>query len=218
MQIKVPVFSLLLFMAACQSAPKADKAEISDAQTVKPDEGHSFTLDTTASTLYWLGTKPTGEHKGSFRFKEGQLFIEDSTVTSGQFMIDINSLRNSDQTDPEMRKKLEDELRGENFFDAGKYPDAKFEITEVSKYHPSEKEEVLLKDCTHMIKGNLTMKNTTKNITFPVKISIKEGKVHAEANFNIDRTQWGMTYRADRSLQDKLINSIVNIQFDIVTK
>lgn len=221
MQYKVPVFLFILFALACQQVPKADKAEVTDPQSVKqPEEGHAHQLDTSASTLYWIGTKPTGEHKGSFRFIEGQLYEKDSALTGGQFVIDINSLRNLDlQPQPDMKMKLEDELRGENFFDAARYPTARFEITEISSYHPSEKDKgVLLKDATHMIKGNLTMKNATKNIAFPAKIVLQNGKVRAEANFNIDRTQWGMTYRADKSLQDKLINSVVNIRFEIMTK
>lgn len=77
---------------------------------------------------------------------------------------------------------------------------------------------MILKDATHTISGNLTLKNVSKNISFPAKIVLKNGKVMATADFNIDRTQWGMTYRADKSVQDKLINSIVNIRFEIVTK
>ena len=220
MHINARLLILSLIIAACQQVPKADKAEVAEAQSVKPEDGHGHHLDTTASILYWVGTKPTGEHKGSFRFSEGQLFIKDSTLTGGQFTININSLTNLDlAATPDNKQKLEDELRGENFFDAANFPVAKFEITEVSTYHPSiDDKEVLLKDATHMIKGNLTMKNVTKNITFPAKIVMQKGEVKAEANFNIDRTQWGMTYRADKSLQDKLINSIVNIHFEIVTK
>lgn len=207
-------------LTACQQAPKADKAQVTDAQTVQePEHGHAHQLDTSASILYWIGTKPTGEHKGAFHFQEGKLFVKDSTLTGGQFTIDINSLQNIDlASKPDMQQKLVEELRGSNFFDADSFPTARFEITEISGFHPAENEEVLLKDATHMIKGNLTIKNITKNITFPAKIVIAEGKVKAEANFNLDRTQWGMTYRADKSLQDKLINSIVNIHFDIVTK
>jgi polyisoprenoid-binding protein YceI len=221
MQYKVPVFSFLLATMACQQAPKADKAEVTDAQAVKqPEEGHAREVDTSASTLYWIGTKPTGEHKGSFRFTEGQLYEKDGALTGGQFVININSLRNIDlQGQPDMKTKLEEELRGENFFDAARFPTARFEITEVSSYHPAETDKgVLLKDATHLIKGNLTMKSVTKNIAFPAKIVVQGEKVKAEANFNIDRTQWGMTYRADKSLQDKLINSIVNIHFEIITK
>lgn len=207
---------------ACQQAPKADKAEVTDAQAVKQpaENGHTHQLDPGTSILYWIGTKPTGGHKGSFRFTEGELHLKDSVLTSGQFVIDINSLTNLDLANqPDMKKKLEDELRGENFFDVSRYPTAKFEITEVKEYHPATTDKgVLLKDATHMIKGNLTIKNASKNISFPAKIVLTEGKVKAEANFNIDRTRWGMTYRADKSLQDKLINSVVNIRFEIVTK
>ncbi len=212
---------LLLAAAACQQAPKADKANVSEPQAVAtPSDGHTLRLDTAACTLIWIGTKPTGEHKGSFQFQDGELFVKDSSVTGGSFTINIASLRNLDlNAQPDMKKQLEDELKGVNFFDAGQYPTAKFEVTEVTPYHPAETDEsVLLKDATHMVRGNLTMKNATKNITFPAKIVFEKGKVRAAANFNIDRTQWGMTYRADKSLQDKLINSVVNIQFELITR
>lgn len=214
------ILFFIVMGVACQQAPKADKAAVTEAQAVKsPENGHPRHLDTSASILYWIGTKPTGEHKGTFHFKDGQLFVKDSTLTGGEFTIDITSLTNLDLANqPDMKKKLEEELRGENFFDAANFPVARFQITEVSRYQPSGKEEVMLKDATHMIKGNLTLKNTTKNITFPARITISNEKINAEADFNIDRTQWGMTYRADKSLQDKLINSIVNIHFEILAK
>lgn len=221
MRTHVSLFFLVAF-AACQQAPKADKAEVTDVQAVKqPDEhGKGHRLDSAASILYWIGTKPTGEHKGTFRFSSGELHVKDSMLTSGQFEINITSLRNLDlSAQPDMQKKLEAELLGPNFFDAAQFPTARFEITDVEEFHPGAADKgVLLKDATHMIKGNLTIKNVSKNISFPAKIALKNGKVLAAADFNIDRTQWGMTYRADKSVQDKLINSIVNIRFEIVTK
>ena len=222
MRMTSRIWLLLPFAAAaCQQAPKADKAAVSEPQAVTtPSNGHALRLDTAACTLIWIGTKPTGEHKGSFQFQGGEIFVNDSTVTGGNFTINIASLRNLDlHAQPDMKRQLEDELKGANFFDAGQYPTAKFEVTEVTPYHPAATDNsVLLKDATHMIRGNLTMKNATKNITFPAKIVMENGKVRAAANFNIDRTQWGMTYRADKSLQDKLINSVVNIQFELITR
>ncbi|WP_123845570.1 YceI family protein [Chitinophaga lutea] len=216
------LFFMAILAAACQQAPKADKAEVTDVQAVKqPDEnGHHHRLDTAASHLFWIGTKPTGEHKGSFRFSSGELHMKDSVLTSGQFVIDIRSLSNIDlATQPDMKKKLETELLGPNFFDAAQFPAARFEITEVQEFNPATAgKDVLLKDANYTIKGNLTIKDVSKNISFPAKIVRKDGKVMATADFNIDRTQWGMTYRADKSVQDKLINSIVNIRFEIVTK
>ncbi|MGX5820108.1 YceI family protein [Chitinophaga lutea] len=222
MRIYAALPIVFVLAVSCQQAPKADKAEVTDAQAVaKPAaSAHTLTLDTAASYVQWIGTKPTGEHHGSFRFSGGELYVKDSALTGGHCTIDINSLRNLDlETQPDMRKKLEDELRGANFFDAARYPTASFEITDVAPYKPAPTdEEVLLKDATHMIKGNLTMKETVKNITFPAKIVLDSGRVKATANFNIDRTLWGMTYRADKSLQDKLIRPAVNIQLEITTR
>ena len=109
------------------------------------------------------------------------------------------------------------ELKSALFFDAEQYPTATFAITGINAYRP-DGNEVLLKDATHTIQGNLTIKEVTKNVTFPAKIVLLKNQLTANANFNIDRTLWGMTYRADKSVQDKLINSMVNIQFNITAQ
>jgi polyisoprenoid-binding protein YceI len=96
-----------------------------------------------------------------------------------------------------------------------KFPSATFEITAVKPYTPAVGEEVELKDATHVVSGNLTLKAVTKNISFPARIRVDDHHLTAMANFNIDRTMWGINYRADKSLQDKLINSQVNIGFHI---
>jgi polyisoprenoid-binding protein YceI len=217
-----PLVTIALFsFAACQQAPKADKAKVTEPQAVQTaPEGHEYQLDKDASLLTWIGTKPTGEHKGVFKFTKGALHANDSSLTGGSLEIDMKTLQNLDLVkDADMKKKLEDELNGPNFFDVEKYPTARFEITEVSSFHPGTQDaEVLLKDATHLVKGNLTLKDSTKNISFPAKIVVSPQEINAEANFNIDRTQWGITYRADKSLQDRLINSLVNVRLNIKAK
>lgn len=212
--------AIAFLTTACQQAPKADKAEVTAPQAVQTTTGgHEYTLDKDASLLTWIGTKPTGEHKGVFKFSSGSLHANDSTLTAGTLVIDMKSLQNLDLVkSADMKTKLENELNGPNFFDVEKYPTAKFEVTEVSGFHPGKQDEVLLKDATHLVRGNLTLKDSTKNISFPAKIVISGQEINAEANFNIDRTQWGITYRADKSLQDKLINSLVNIRLNIKAK
>jgi polyisoprenoid-binding protein YceI len=201
--------------AACQQAPKADKAKISDAQSVQEGEGTPYHLDTTKSYVQWIGTKPTGQHTGRFKISSGTLYVKDSAVTGGQFIINVASLEDLDlRADTAMRYKLETELKGPMFFNVKEFPEAAFAVTSVQPFMP-DGHEVQLKDATHTIQGNLTIKQITKNITFPAKIVLLKNKITATANFNMDRTLWGMTYRADKSLQDKLINSMVNIQFII---
>src|SRR5688500_5623480 len=114
MQIYARILLLMTVAVACQQAPKADKAAVTDAQHVAvPEGGRTHQLDTSASMLFWIGTKPTGEHKGSFRFSGGELFTKDSSLIGGHFSINITSIANLDlSSQPDMKKKLEDELRG----------------------------------------------------------------------------------------------------------
>ena len=79
----------------------------------------------------------------------------------------------------------------------------------------SQTQTSLLPGATHIVSGNLQLKDRTKNISFPVQITTGNNAVAAKANFNIDRTQWGMSYGDDQSLKDNFIRPEVNIQLDI---
>jgi hypothetical protein len=210
------IFIFTCGIMACEQAPKADKAKITEAQTVKTGTGNAYLPDTASSLVEWIGTKPTGKHHGSLKLAGGALYVKDSIITGGQFVINMNSLQDTDlAADTTMKRKLENELKGEMFFDVKKYPAATFEITSVAAFKPAVGDELTLKNATHIIKGNLTIKSVTKNISFPASVTFSGNSINAIANFNIDRTQWGISYRADKSLQDKLINSQVNITFRI---
>ena len=210
------IFIFTCCIIACEQAPKADKAKITDAQTVQAGTGNAYLPDTANSVVEWIGTKPTGKHHGTLKLAGGALYVKDSAITGGQFIINMQSLQDVDLAgDTTMKRKLENELKGEMFFDVKKFPTATFEITEVTSFHPAVGDELTLKEATHIIKGNLTLKSVTKNISFPARVVFGNKSISAMANFNIDRTEWGITYRADKSLQDKLINSQVNITFDI---
>ena len=183
---------------------------------MQPGTGNAYLPDTAASRVEWVGTKPTGKHHGILKLASGALYAQDSVITGGQFIINMNSLQDVDLApDTAMQHKLENELKGQMFFDVKKYPRATFEITRVTPFQPAAGDLPTLKNATHTINGNLTLKDATKNISFPAIISFSKHQIRAVANFNIDRTQWGISYRADKSLQDKLINSQVNISFDI---
>lgn len=216
--MKSIVFFLLLsgILVACEQAPKADKAAASNPQAVKVGTGNAYVADTAACLVEWIGTKPTGKHHGTLRLAGGAIYVKDSLITGAQLVINMHTLQNIDLAgDTAMKNKLERELKSSSFFDVEKFPTATFEMTGINTYYPAVGEEVELKDATHVISGNLTLKSVTKNISFPARITIDSHHLTAVANFNIDRTLWGINYRADKSLQDKLINSQVNIGFHI---
>lgn len=203
----------------CQRAPEADVAIINSPQ-VGPrfPKGELYKLSVEDSKLSWIGTKPTGRHHGTFQLDSGSIYVQDGMITGGQLFINMRSMKNLDlRNDLAMHTKFETELKGENFFDVSRYPTAQFEITNVQTLNPdASKPSVRLKGATHLISGNFTLKNVTKNISFPARIRITHQTLTAAANFNFDRTQWGITYRADKSLQDKMINPMVNIDVQIV--
>ncbi len=213
---------ILLFIAtltafvACNNAPEADKAKTGEKEVVASTDGTSFTTDS-ISTVNWTGTKPTGAHNGIFKVKDGSLVVKDNNLTGGSFVIDVNSLNVTDLTAETGKDKLEGHLKSTDFFDVAKYATAKFEITgvEVFKYDSLTMKDVIMKDATHTIKGNLTLLDSTKNISFPAKVTIVDNKVNAVSDFNIDRTQWGLNYKGPNNPQDWVISKTVNLKLNI---
>lgn len=213
----LPALLLLFTLGACQQAPQADSASVTTAQAVAPTEGTRLSLDTAHSQVEWVGTKPTGKHHGRFKLSSGTLYMTADSVSGGHFVINMRSLENIDLlSDTAMKNKLESELKGSQFLDVNQFPEATFDITGISRCLPGNGDGLIMKDATHIVKGNLTIRQVTKNVSFPVKIDIAKQHVITDANFNIDRTLWGMTYRTDKSMQDKLINATVNISLHIV--
>ncbi len=207
------LFSAAALLAACNNSSDAEKATTSETQEVKTADGSAYTLDS-ATTISWTGFKPTGKHNGVFKVSEGSLLVKDNLLTGGSFTIDIKSLVNHDlATDAENKGKLEGHLKSPDFFDVAKYPTAKFEITSVEPL--ASDSSSLVKDATHLIKGNLTLKDSTKNISFPAKITVDGNTAAAFADFNIDRTLWGMNYKGPENPQDWIISKEVNIKLSI---
>lgn len=210
------IFSAALVFAACNNAPKGDKATTTDSQAVPAAEGTSYAVDSN-SVVTWTGAKPTGKHSGTFKLTEGSLAVKDNNISGGSFTIDINSINNTDLAgDAENKAKLEGHLKSPDFFDVAKYPTAKFEITAVEPFvTDSSNNNLVLKDATHIIKGNLRLKDSTKNISFPARVSIDSNSVKAIADFNIDRTLWGINYKGPNNPQDWIISKSVNIKLNI---
>lgn len=232
-QIPTLILAGAIFFTSCEQAPKSDEAKTGEAEKVdtkKAEDANELKLDTKTSEVSWVGSKPTGKHMGTFALTEGKISVKDGQVTAGSFVIDVKSLKVTDkEMDEAGKKKLAGHLASGDFFDAEKFATAKFEITEVKPFQkPEAKEgkeekkeekkdaEFSIADPTHTVKGNLELKGVTKSIEFPAKITIAEGKAEAEAKFNINRKDWGMSYGTEESLGDKILYPTVNIGLKLV--
>lgn len=207
--------SVLLFAVSCGNAPK-NKIEGTESQTVATGTGEELSVDTQASKIYWKGTKPGGEHIGTINLKEGKMAINGTEVASGSFTIDMNSIVDTDLSDKPMNDMLVNHLKSADFFDVAKYPESTFAITKVEPANPAND------SVTHMISGNLKMKDIDKNITFGAKIT-KEGNIYKAVTipFTIDRTQWNVQYGSKTifaNLKDKIIDDNIELRMTIVAE
>lgn len=199
--------------AACNS--NADKVATITAQSVDSSAatGVSYTTDS-SSLVTFVGSKPTDEHSGTFSLTEGNLLVNNDAISGGKFVININSLSITDiKDDPKSKADLEGHLKAADFFDAAKWPSAQFEITSIEPYVADSSSKI--KDATNLVKGNLTLKDSTKNIAFPAKLLVTGNKLSASADFNIDRSQWGINYKGPNNPQDWVISKTVNIKLSI---
>jgi polyisoprenoid-binding protein YceI len=202
---------------SCSDTPQGDKATITDTKEVASATGESYIVDTTESRIRFTGNGVGKNHPGTFHISSGSVALAGNQLTGGIFTIDITSLQ-IEQQEEMFQSKLKPHLLSGDFFDAAKFGTAKFEITKVEPYTASGSDTSIVKGANFSISGNLTLKEDTKNITFPAKLDLDENSLKAKANFNIDRTQWKMNYGNDKTLGDKFISETVNIELYLLAK
>lgn len=210
-------FALSLALAACNNAPKGEKVETKDAvgataaAAATSVSADNYAVDIAKSTLNWEGTEPGDEgHNGTIALKSGSFVVENNVLKGGSFDIDMNSIAVADLTG-DKKAKLEKHLKDGDFFETDKFPAGKFTITGV---------EAVANDpsVSHRISGDLMLKDKTKNISFPVKMSIAEGKLTAESKpFTFNRTEWNIKYHSTvvGTIKNKLINDNIGMTIKI---
>ena len=64
---------------------------------------------------------------------------------------------------------------------------------------------------THNITGNLTLRGITRSITFPAYVEIPEdgSGLLIEARFNLNRTEFGISYGDESSVADRAVDAFV---------
>jgi polyisoprenoid-binding protein YceI len=201
--------ALVLFsLSSCTSSPDSDQAQTSEAREVSEATGDkTLNIDTQYSTVEWIGTKVSGYHVGSVKVKDGEIRLKDGQITGGHFVMDMQSLAvtGPEGSKEESNQKLLGHLKSEDFFLVERYPDATFEITEVRTYDGAaikedddprqvEISKYRVTNPTHIVGGNLTIRETTKHIEFPAHITINENTAEAKAKFNINRKEWDIAY------------------------
>jgi polyisoprenoid-binding protein YceI len=210
-------FATAFMMVACNQAPKGDNATITDAQQATEASGQTFMVDTAASKIRFTGHGVGKNHPGTFQLSSGNVAVANNEITGGEFTINIKSLEPEEQG-AMFQEKLKPHLLSGDFFDADKFGTAKFEITSIEPYKANSSDTSIVEGANFNVSGNLTIKDVTKNVTFPARIDLDNNTLKAKANFDIDRRQWQMNYGNDKTLGDKFISETVNIELDLQAK
>ena len=209
------IIAITMFLSIGFTACKTDKPKNEEATAEKEEvvgagiENGTYTVNPEASTLNWKGFKPTGSHYGTVALKEGSFTVENGSLSSGKFTFDMNSIIDLDMpADDEYNGKLVGHLKSSDFFDVENFPLSMFEITEVAKAESG-----------YAVKGNLTIKNTTKPVEFVAALSTSENGVVLKAEtFKIDRTEFDIKYKSTKffdNLKDKFINDEFEVSFEV---
>ncbi|WP_378173789.1 YceI family protein [Aquimarina sp. SS2-1] len=167
-------------------------------------------IDKENSTLRWEGFNKlhTNGHYGIVEFDNGQFYEKNSKIVGGNFVIDMNSIRN---TDGEYSESLVDHLKNADFFETEKYPFAELSITDI-KYTANSGVNLT---------ADLTIKKIKQPITFDAFIKKLEGKIIFESKFIIDRTRWNMFYQSGSffgNVSDNLISDEIHFEVKITTQ
>ena len=146
--------------------------------------------------------------------------MKDGTIESGQFVMDMSTIKNT-YLDGKMKANLEAHLMGtvdekrNDFFDIRSYPTGSFAVTKVTKLMNDA-------DATHIINGNLTLRDQTKQVSFRAKVESNGDQITATSvPFKIDRTEWNIQFKSQKffdDLKDNFINDEIGIQISLVAK
>ena len=188
-----------LMAQSCASNPadnktKATVAEASpQAASTKPAGAETLTITPENSKVEFVASKVTRTHNGSFKQFSGAIDLANNSAEQSRVTIDIDSA--SVVTDDDGLTK---HLQTPDFFDVAKYPKATFSST---KIEPSTA------GGTHTITGNFSLHGVTKSISFPATIQIAADKVSVNAEFSINRKDWGLVYpgKADDLIRDGVV-------------
>lgn len=209
MRIQALAIAPLCFaLLACDSNPAEGKpvATVNEAVQAAPAASSTgavkLTFSNAGSKVDYVGAKVTRKHDGSFGVFSGTIDWVDASPEKSAVKVEIDTASIT-ADDP----KLTSHLKTPDLLDVEKYPKASFESTSIKVGGEG--------GASHTITGNFTLHGVTKSITFPAKVSGQADAVDVDAEFAINRKDFGVVYPG---MPDDLIKDDVLIKLQIRAK
>jgi polyisoprenoid-binding protein YceI len=186
--------SAVLTFACANPAANKPQATVGNAapETAKPANAETLSITPENSKIDFVAAKVTRSHNGSFKRFNGTIDLVSNAPENSRVAIDIEA--NSVVTDEDALTK---HLQTPDFFDVGKFPKVTFKSTKIEPTGGSN----------YSVTGNFELHGIMSSITFPATIQVAPDKVTVNAEFAINRKDWGLTYpgKADDLIRDGVV-------------
>jgi polyisoprenoid-binding protein YceI len=157
-------------------------------------------VNTTTSTVTWVGKKVTGQHSGTINVKDGTLVFAKKKLKGGLITIDMATINTTDLKPGQGKENLDGHLKADDFFGTEKYPTAKIDFKLIADNGKG----------SYTVTADLTIKDITNPIKFDMVV---KGKT-ATTNLKIDRTKYGIKYGSG-SFFENLGDKTISDEFDL---
>lgn len=216
-KLGIGILSFAVFLAACEDpAANKPKATTTNSATTNSTSNSAATTANTNSTMpeatpstkgtalpikaetskiEFTGSKVTGKHDGGFKSFKGAVDLVNKKAEESSVMVEIDM--NSVYTDAD---GLTEHLKKADFFEVEKYPKASFTSTKIVA-------DTAKGAGNYTVTGDFDLHGTKKSITFPAKITVNDADVAVEAEFSINRKDFGIVYagKTDDLIRDDVV-------------
>ena len=171
----------------------------------------TYVVDTTQTKIVYVGKKVTGEHTGTVTAESGKITFVEDIISSGEVVVDMNSLTSTDITDKDTNAKYTGHMKSADFFNTEKFPESKIVITSSKKTKNGLE-----------VSGSLTMIGQTRPVTFVVTDLVKtDSTITGKSLLTLNRTNWGLKYGSNsffKGLGDKAIKDEFTLAINLSAK
>lgn len=220
---KFLVLALIGGMVACNNAPES-AIEASEAEEVAEEvaTAETFSVVTDGDEITWIGFKTYSDdtHTGTIQVEEGEFQTEGGNIVSGKFVMNMASINSTDlPAESEYKGKLEGHLKSADFFSVEEFPTATFALTSVVAADESD-----TTGATHILSGNLMMKDQEKNISIPAVVSMENDEIVIKTpEFVIDRTNWNVNFNSSSAsleaiAKENAIDDKIKLRVNLIAK
>jgi len=205
---RILIFTILaisVFLVACED-PAANKvraitsntsapADTSATATVNTAKGEALVVNPDNSKVLFTGSKVTGKHDGGFNKFNGTIDLVNGKPQESRVWVDIETASVFTDTDG-----LTKHLQTGDFFEVEKFPKASFTSTKIEPDAAKGADD-------YTVTGELELRGEKKTVTFPATISVTPEAVAVNAEFAINRKDFGIVYagKADDLIRDDVV-------------